>query len=159
MLFEKFPDLVVSHSTVKRARRELGWVCSKPKYCQLIRVANEEKRLQWCHQQLEAEETFSDVIWTDESSIQIDSHRRRCYRKYHRPKRLKPRPKHPAKVHIWGGISPRGATPIVIFTGILIATRYTKILEAGLLPFVTTTFPDGHRFQQDNDPKHKSLCT
>ena len=48
MLFEKFPDLVVSHSTVKRARRELGWVCSKPKYCQLIRVANEEKRLQWC---------------------------------------------------------------------------------------------------------------
>ena len=31
-----------------------------------------------------------------------------------------------------------------------------SILKDTLLPFVAETFPDGHRFQQDNDPKHKS---
>ena len=32
----------------------------------------------------------------------------------------------------------------------------TEILTNGLLPFIRETFPDGHRFQQDNDPKHTS---
>ncbi len=40
----------------------------------------------------------------------------------------------------------------MIFSGIL----YTQILEAGLLPFIQRTYPSQHRFQQDNDPKHKS---
>ena len=31
-----------------------------------------------------------------------------------------------------------------------------KIVEAGLVPFVRASFPDGHRLQQDNDPKHSS---
>lgn len=30
----------------------------------------------------------------------------------------------------------------------------TKIVSNGLLPFIQETFPDGHRFQQDNDRKH-----
>lgn len=37
------------------------------------------------------------------------------------------------------------------------ATFFTaEILQNTLLPFIQTTFPDGHRFQQDNDPKHTS---
>ena len=32
-----------------------------------------------------------------------------------------------------------------------------RIFEAGLLPFLRDYFPDGHRLQQDNDPKHASL--
>jgi hypothetical protein len=31
-----------------------------------------------------------------------------------------------------------------------------NIIKGNLLPFIQTTFPDSHRFQQDNDPKHKS---
>ena len=69
---------------------------------------------------------------------------------------LKPRPKHQTKVHIWGGISARGATRIVMFTGIMNAQRYTQILDKGLIPFLRKYFPDGHRLQQDNDPKHNS---
>jgi len=41
-------------------------------------------------------------------------------------------------------------------TGTLTATRYVDILDAALLPFLDTVYPDGHRFQQDNDPKHTS---
>ena len=71
-------------------------------------------------------------------------------------KKLKQRPKHPLKVHVWAGISARGATPIVIFTGTLVATRLLSIFELGLVPFVREVFPDHHRLMQDNDPKHAS---
>ena len=36
------------------------------------------------------------------------------------------------------------------------ALRYAKIVEAGLVPFVRTIFPNGHWLQQDNDPKPRS---
>ena len=57
LLVKKFPDLNVSHSTMKRARRELGWVSSRPKYCQMIRE-NKEKRLDWCRKMLRDKERF-----------------------------------------------------------------------------------------------------
>ena len=69
---------------------------------------------------------------------------------------LKQIAKHPVKVHIWGGISKRGATNIIMFTRIMNAERLRDIFQAGLLPFIRDTFPDGHRLQQDNDPKHAS---
>ena len=37
ILADKWPNLNVSIPTVKRVRREMGWVCTKPHYCQLIR--------------------------------------------------------------------------------------------------------------------------
>ena len=66
-----------------------------------------------------------------------------------------PKPKHPLKVHVWGGISKQGPTELVIFDGVMDAVLYCKILESSLLPFIRNTLPD-HRFQQDNDPKHTS---
>ena len=41
-----------------------------------------------------------------------------------------------------------------MFSGIMNATRYTDTLNAGLVPLLEDVYPDGHRFQQDNDPKH-----
>ena len=32
----------------------------------------------------------------------------------------------------------------------------SEILSNGLLPFIRNNFPDGHRSQQDNDPKDTS---
>ena len=37
LLVEKWPDLQVSIPTIKRVRREIGWVCTRPHYCQLLR--------------------------------------------------------------------------------------------------------------------------
>ena len=36
-LTQKWPDLRVSTSTIKRVRRQIGWVCTSPHYCQLLR--------------------------------------------------------------------------------------------------------------------------
>ena len=66
------------------------------------------------------------------------------------------RAKHPVKVHVWAGISKRGATEICVFEGIMDGILFTEILEKTLLPFLKKAYPDGHRFMQDNDPKHTS---
>ena len=96
-------------------------------------------------------EMFSDVIFTDQSSVMLEAHRKQCYRRTEEPRKLQPRPKHPVKVHVWGGISKRGATSVAIFTGIMTATRYTDYLECALLPFTQEVLPDGQQF---HDPKH-----
>lgn len=57
------------------------------------------------------------VIWTDETTVQLESHRRHSYRKIGEPATLKPRPKHLLKLHVWAGISRGGPTQIVIFSG------------------------------------------
>lgn len=111
----------------------------------------------WCKEQQRVCEQFDDVLFTDESTIQLDQHSRLCFRRRLQPRVLKQRAKHPIKIHIWGGISKRGATNVIIFNGIMDAERLQRIFEAGLLPFLQDYFPDGHRLQQDNDPKHASL--
>ena len=42
--------------------------------------------------------------------------------------------KNEEKIHIWGGISVRGATRVIMFSGIVIARQLAMVLEAGLPP-------------------------
>ena len=92
-----------------------------------------------------------NVVFCDEASIQIETHRLCCYRKKGERPKPKPRPK---KVHIWAGISMHGATDIYIFRNYGCKVFF---LNENLLPFLRHTFSNGlHRFMQDNDPKHCS---
>ena len=70
---------LLSLSTILRARREMGWTYRGSGYCQLIHQANKEKRLEWAHAYLH--DNFEDVLWTDESSVQLECHKRICCRK------------------------------------------------------------------------------
>ena len=148
----------ISFSTIIRCRSMLGWTFRGSKYCQLIRRQNKIKRFLWaCDNYQEAVSNgFSDVIWTDETTVQLESHRRHSFRKKGEPATLKPRPKHPVKVHVWAGISRKGPTSVAIFEGIMDAEFYISILQKHLLPFIRHKLPDGHKLMQDNDPKHTS---
>ena len=80
-------------NTILHSRSSLGWTFRGSAYCQIIREANKEKRLLWARQQLVSALTngFRDVVWTDESSIQLETHRRYACRKKGEAPKLKPR--------------------------------------------------------------------
>ena len=94
---------------------------------------------------------FDNVIWADESSAQLTRHSQAMRVKVGRDRILKPAPKHALKVHVWAGISKRGATNICVFDKIIDGALYIRILQDFLLPFLTE-----YCFMQDNDPKHTS---
>ena len=136
------------------ARRRLGWTCHGTSYCQIVKETNLVKRLDFCRHLRDTEEMFDDAIFTDECSVEMESHARLTFRRSDQPAKQKGRPKHPYKVHIWGGISKRGTTGLLIFTGIMDSDFYMKeILGGTLMPFIKD------HFQQDNDPKHTSKAT
>ena len=126
----------VSSSTVRRSRKQQGWTLQRTAYCQLIRDANKVKRLEFAQRVLESGDTFHNVIFSNECSISLQSYRRTCFRMADEPTKRKPKPKHPLKVHVWGGISRNGATKICIFDGIMDADLFCNILETTLVPFI-----------------------
>ena len=91
--------------------------------------------MEWAREYLH--DDFSDVVWTDETTVQLESHKRYCCRKQGATPKPKPHPKHPRKVHVWGGISTNGRMELVIFEGIMDASLYLEILKVGL-KLVTT---------------------
>ena len=136
----------ISLRSILRGRKSLGWTFHGAAYCQIIRDVNKVKRMEWAN----------DVIWSDETTVQLETHKRYCCRKKGQKPKPKPRPKHPLKLHVWGGISWKGPTHVCIFEGCMDAELYVEIVDQCLIPFVHGAYPNGHRFMQDNDPKHTS---
>ena len=76
---EAYPSMAVSVSTMKRASCHLGWTWKCMRYCQLISDVNKEKRVDWCLNQGLAGDL--EFIWTDECSVQLESHRKITFRR------------------------------------------------------------------------------
>ena len=83
--------------TITRVRNDLSWSFTNARYCQAICEANKTKRLDWCSDRIKEKEMFDNVIFTDESTIQLQYHRRISFRKK-TPRKLKYRHKHPLKI-------------------------------------------------------------
>ena len=83
----------LSLHTILHSRAKLGWTFRGSAYCQLIRDSNKVKRLEWAREYLQASQSdgFTDVVWTDESSVQLETHRRHSCRRKGKQPRPKPR--------------------------------------------------------------------
>ena len=138
----------ISLSTILSRRNQLGWIFRGSKWSQNIQPASKDKRFQWAVQHLPEIQSdgLDDVIWTDETTVQLENHQTSSG--------SKPRGKHLTKVHIWAGISKKGPTPIVLYESTMNAEVYINALQTGLLPFIEKEFPTSHRLMQDNDPVH-----
>ena len=75
--------------TILRCRTSLGWTFRGSSYCQLIREPNKVKRLEWARKHIN--DDFDEVIWTDECSVQLQTHHRFCCRKRGEASKSKPR--------------------------------------------------------------------
>ena len=66
----------VSLRTVLKGRKLLGWTSRGAAYSQLFRQQNKEKRLKWARENLHND--FTDVVWSDKTTVQLETHRRFC---------------------------------------------------------------------------------
>lgn len=154
--------LNLSITTLKNRRKRLGLVAANAKYCQTVRDPNKVKRMTFCNRSLDAHDKFLDVEFTDESTIQLENNKKQVFmRKGERLMTLKSQAKHPAKVHVWAGISHRGATGICIFDGKvrMESKLFCRIIKEFYLPFAAERYDGNCRLQMDNDPKHRSNFT
>ena len=143
--------------TTRNAIHAAGFVSASPREVPLVTNKNKKIRKEFCLDLISRNEDFHDVIFSDESTIMLNQYNHYGFKPKDSMDTCLPKPKHPLKLHVWGGISRRGATNLVIFQDIMDAEFYThSIIEEHVLPFITETFPESHRFQQDNDPKHRS---
>ena len=156
--------LTASVRTICRYLNILGWRKVNTKYCQIVSPVNRVKRFIFCCMAKLQNERFDDVIDIDECTVEL----RQCtYKTWNKPSANLLRahggkvgkPKHNLKVHLFGGISRKGLTPLVIFTGIMYSKDFQKFLSQSIIPFIAQRFPYRHRFFMDNDPKHTSHST
>ena len=61
-VLHKETGTLISLSTIKRARSKLGWVQTGVKYCQLIRLQNKVKGLNFALKCLQTQDDLKDVI-------------------------------------------------------------------------------------------------
>ena len=157
-------QLVASVRTISKAIKLLGWRRVLTKYCQIVEPRNRVKRFIYCGFCKTYGENFEDTIDADETTVELRFSKNTNYRKDNidllRAAGGKlGKPKHNFKVHLFGGISRHGLTPLVIFTGRMFSQDFQNYLSVSILPFVRSKLPYGHKFFMDNDPKHTSQST
>ena len=159
---ETLPN-VPSTSTICRRLRKKGLPSRSPaKKCKLTEI-NMIARYTWAELHLHWKGEWQHVIFTDESSFQLNTLSRQFVR---RPsgKRYTPeyvcskKNKSVAHVSVWAAISWRGVSELYVITGRLTGLRYRNEILSGPLQRYCQTFFHGEKyiFQQDNCPCHTS---
>jgi transposase len=158
--------VAVNPNTVRRALKEAGLgSLEKPKK-PLLRAANVRARLEFAKKH--ADWTIDDwkrVVWSDESKInRFNSDG--CIWSWIRdgedlqPRHVKQTVKHGGgSVMVWGCITYEGTGYLTKIEGNMDKNLYLKILEDELEQSIGYYELDRSKliFQQDNDPKHKSI--
>ncbi|VDI21004.1 Hypothetical predicted protein [Mytilus galloprovincialis] len=93
----------VSLSSVRKAIDAASWVSTAPRYCQLKRDANKEARVKFCQDMIQNNDNFQDVIFSDETTLQLHDNKTGAYRRKESAAPTNCRLKHPLKVNVWGG--------------------------------------------------------
>ena len=66
--------MISSAAICRHLRESLQWVVVKTRCGPMISDANKQKRLEFAKMCLENQDNFDNIIWTDESTVQLKRH-------------------------------------------------------------------------------------
>ena len=149
----------ISPRTVRNRLRERGIRPRRPVIRPVLQQRHRVARLAWCRRHIHfTQQDWARILFTDESRFHLDSSdgRSRVYRRvgerFHDSCVIERRPFGGGSVMVWGGISSRGRTALVVVDGILTGIRYRdEIIRPHVLPFVQQR---NATLQQDNARPH-----
>ena len=99
----------------------MGWRKVATKYCQIIRAVNRVKRFIYACLSKRFKDDLDDAIVVDECTVELKLYNPTNWRKDDQELRAAGgklgKPKHGIKVHLFGGISRKGLTPLIAFQG------------------------------------------
>ncbi len=132
--------LTASTRTISRYCSKIGWRKIRTRYCQIVSSNNRIKRFIYACCAKIYHEKYDDSIHADECTVEM---RNTTIKTWHKGSNILRasggrigKPKYNNKVHLWGGISRKGLTNLVIFEGKMNSAGFQNILTEGLLPFL-----------------------
>lgn len=133
-----------------------SWTFHGSRYCLMTWTQNQENRIQEAHEKLH--NRFENIVWPDESMIQLEKQCTFSYKKAGEVPILKARSKLPFEVMVRAGISRKGETRICLLNCAVNSSVYREVLWTHLLPFLQECLPDGW-LQQGNTLCHEYKAT
>ena len=144
-----------STSTIRSCMHETdfsfkGAITSTP-----LSKKHKKKRLEWALNNLD--QSFDDVIFTDETSFWLDYERSKKWVEG-RTNPYRANPRHSEKLHAYGAITSIGLLPLYFFTTNLNSSKMIEIYSHHLIPIADAAFGNQRTWilLEDRDPKHRS---
>lgn len=132
------------------------------RFCQYVTIKNRIERVIFARLCLLQNMQFFNTIHLDESLVQATKNGNRMwFQRFPFETRLGliGRYPHIFSVQIIGGISRRGRTNLLIYSGRLDSAGFQSCLQRILQPFINQNYPNLHRLCMDNAPCHASAST
>ena len=145
----------VNDRTIQQTLKTMGYTYLPGKSAPLITENQREARVTFAETNLIRD--WDDTVFVDESSFFTHAAPNMAYQKKGAERISTPTPKHPQKLHAFGGITTRGKTDLYVFQENLNGELYVEILERTLVPSMRRLYGrESWYLCQDNDPKHCS---
>ncbi|KAK3536413.1 hypothetical protein QTP86_008876 [Hemibagrus guttatus] len=157
----------VTKATISNTLRHQGLKSCSARRVPLLKPVHVRARLKFAREHLDdPEEDWENVIWSDETKIELFGKNSTC-RVWRRknaelhPKNTIPTVKHGGGIiMLWGCFSAKGPGRLIRVKERMNGAMYREILSKNLLPSARALkMKRGWVFQHDNDPKHTARAT
>ncbi|KAK3553551.1 hypothetical protein QTP70_004577 [Hemibagrus guttatus] len=157
----------VTKATISHTLRRQGLKSCSARRVPLLKPVHVRARLEFAREHLDdPEEDWENVIWSDETKIELFGKNSTCgvWRRKNaelHPKNTVPTVKHGGgNIMLWGCFSAKGPGRLIRVKERMNGAMYREILSKNLLPSARALkMKRGWVFQHDNDPKHTAQAT
>ena len=151
--FESQSGTKCTPKTIRNTLHSMGFKSSIPRAVPLLTDQHKLKRFEWS--QANADRDWSRVIFTDETTIQLQANIVRAWHK-NESRPTCPRPKFPKKAMFWAAVSRDFNSELFLIEGSVTAQSYVSLLREKFIPWLRRQKKGEYVFQQDNAPAHSA---